>query len=262
MTNSIADSHNKRKRPFVVAANWKMNKSPREALDFLKSFDAKAREAGLKVGPEREVIFFVPAIDLWVTQEFLRATPYKWGAQNCYFEAKGAFTGENSPAVLAEIGTPYTLVGHSERRSLFGETDADTGKKVKALQQLGITPMLCVGESLAEREAGTTNEVILRQLRKGLEFLDQGKSVMIAYEPVWAIGTGKVATPQQANEAHIVLRKGLTEIGSPALAGKTPILYGGSVKPDNAEELAKQPEIDGFLVGGASLEVTSFLPLC
>lgn len=253
-------------RQFVVAANWKMNKSPREAVEFLKDFDAKAREMGLagpvSGGPDREVIFFVPAIDLWVAQEYLRSTPYKWGAQNCYFEAKGAFTGENSPAVLAEIGTPYTLVGHSERRTLFGETDADTGKKVKALQQFGIIPMLCVGETLAEREAGATNEVILRQLRKGLEHADKSRRFTLAYEPVWAIGTGRVATPEQANDAHAVLRKGLTEIVGQELAQTTPILYGGSVKPENSGDLKKQPEIDGFLVGGASLEVSSFLPLC
>jgi triosephosphate isomerase len=177
------------------------------------------------------------------------------------WEWKGAFTGENSPHVLAELATPYVLVGHSERRALFGETDEQTGLKVKALHAEGITPMLCVGESLEEREAGRTNEVIVRQLKAGLAHRDATKRILIAYEPVWAIGTGKVASPEQANDAHAVLRKALVSFGQ-ALADATPILYGGSVKPDNCAEIAKQPEIDGFLVGGASLESDSFLALC
>ena len=250
-------------RPFVTAANWKMHKSPSEAVSFFKVFLSKLEASGVAKDPvHRKVIFFVPAIDLWVTQEVLRGTNVGWGAQNCYSEMKGAFTGENSPQVLAELATPYTLVGHSERRAIFHETDADTAKKVKALHQVGITPMLCVGESLQEREAGQTNDVIVRQLTEGLSLRDQTKRVIVAYEPVWAIGTGKVATPEQAGEAHSVLRAALHKIGGEALADATPILYGGSVKPDNAVEIAKQNEIDGFLVGGASLEVDSFMALC
>lgn len=245
-------------RSFVVAANWKMNKSPREAVEYFKNFLPKAEKAARA----KTLIFFVPAIDLWVTEQALRGSPVKWGAQNCYFETKGAFTGENSPAVLAEIGAPFTLVGHSERRALFHETDEETGKKVRALQGVGITPMLCVGESLSERESGRTNEVIIRQLRAGLAMRDVSKPVMIAYEPVWAIGTGKVATPDQAGEAHAVLRGALREIGGALLAENTPILYGGSVKPDNAGAIREQKEVDGFLVGGASLEIDSFLALC
>lgn len=245
-------------RSFVVAANWKMHKSPREAVEFFKAFLPKVESK-----PQgREVIVFVPAIDLWVTEQAVRGSGIGWGAQNSHFEMKGAFTGENSPQVLAEIGAPYCLVGHSERRSLFHETDEETGKKVKALHQVGITPMLCVGETLSEREAGKTADVIVRQLRAGLAQRDISKPVMIAYEPVWAIGTGKVATPEQANEAHQVLRGALKEIGGAEFAEKTPILYGGSVKPDNAAEIARQKEVDGFLVGGASLEVPSFLALC
>lgn len=245
-------------RPFVVAANWKMNKSPREASEYFQTFLPKlgAVPAG------REILFFVPAIDIWVTREALKNSPLRWGAQNCYFEPKGAFTGENSPAVLAEIGANGCLVGHSERRALFHETDTEMGRKVKALQQVGVTPMLCVGETLAEREAVRTNDVIVRQLRAGLNERDPKKPVVIAYEPVWAIGTGKVASPAQANEAHMTLRRALTEIGGETLAEQTPIVYGGSVKPDNADEIAKQSEVDGFLVGGASLEVDSFLALC
>ncbi len=246
-------------RPFIVAANWKMHKSPREAGEFLKSFVAQTNKRSL--GGDCEVVFFVPAIDLMVAAESLRDSQVKWGAQNCYFEMKGAFTGETSPAVLSEIGAHYSLVGHSERRAIFHESDAETGKKVKALQGVGIVPMLCVGETLAEREAGRTNEVILRQLRAGLEHRDTNKNVVIAYEPVWAIGTGKVATPQQANDAHVALRQGLKDLGGDGFSRVTPILYGGSVKPENAAELGAQSEIDGFLVGGASLEIATFLPL-
>jgi triosephosphate isomerase len=250
-------------RPFIVAANWKMYKSPKEALSFFSAFLPKLELSGAARDPAyRKIIFFVPAIDLAVTIEALKGSHVGWGAQNAHWESKGAFTGENSPQVLSELATPFVLVGHSERRALFGETDEQTGKKVKALQAFGITPMLCVGESLEEREAMRTSDVIVRQLKAGLAHRDTIKRVMIAYEPVWAIGTGKVATPEQANEAHAVLRKALHQIGGAALAEATPILYGGSVKPDNSLQIAQQPEIDGFLVGGASLEVDSFMALC
>ncbi len=250
-------------RPFVIAANWKMQKSPREASEFFKAFLPKLDSSGVVTKAlARKIIFFVPALDMAVAAEALKSTTVGWGAQNSHFELKGAFTGENSPAVLAELGAPYVLVGHSERRAIFHETDVETGKKVKTLQSVGITPMLCVGESLSERESNSTSDVIVRQLRAGLAERETLKQVMIAYEPVWAIGTGKVATPEQANEAHSVLRKALREIGGAALADATPILYGGSVKPDNCAEIARQPEIDGFLVGGASLEVDSFFALC
>jgi triosephosphate isomerase (TIM) len=250
-------------RPFVVAANGKMHKSPAEAAEFFKSFLPKLEATGVaKDRSYRQVIFFVPAVDLYVAQQSLKGTNVCWGGQNVHWEMKGAFTGENSPSVLAEMATPFALVGHSERRALFGETDEQTAKKVKALQSVGITPMLCVGETLAEREAGKTNEVIVRQLQTGLSERDATKRVIIAYEPVWAIGTGKVATPEQAGEAHDVLRKALATIGGAALADATPILYGGSVKPDNSAEIARQKEIDGFLVGGASLDVDPFLALC
>jgi triosephosphate isomerase len=240
-----------------------MNKSPNEALDFFSSFLPKIEATGAAKDPAfRKVIFFVPAIDLWPVHQALRGTTIGWGAQNCHWESKGAFTGENSPAIIAELATPYTLVGHSERRALFHETDQETAKKVKALHHYGITPMLCVGESLQEREAGQTNEVIVRQLTAGLSERDQTKRVIVAYEPVWAIGTGKVATAAQAGEAHAVLRKAMRSIGGDVFAEATPILYGGSVKPDNSAEIAREAEVDGFLVGGASLDVEPFLALC
>jgi triosephosphate isomerase len=245
-------------RPFVVAANWKMHKNPTETAAFFSEFLPKvtSKPAG------REIVFFVPALDLMAAKEAIGSSGIKWGAQNCYFEMKGAFTGETSPQMLADIKATHCLVGHSERRTLFHETDEETGKKVKALQSVGVTPMLCVGETLPERESGKTNEVIVRQLKAGLALRDPAKPLTIAYEPVWAIGTGKVATSAQAGEAHAVLRRTLAEIGGAALADSTPILYGGSVKPDNAVEIAAQKEVDGFLVGGASLEVASFLSLC
>ncbi len=244
-------------RHFVVAANWKMNKSPSEAAQYLAAF---LREYPT-VGPGREVLFFVPAIDLTTVASALQQTKFGFGAENCHSEMSGAFTGENSPRVLAEIGTTHALVGHSERRQLFGETDQDTARKVKALHSAGLMPMLCVGETLSQRESGQTSEVISRQLQVGLSLRDPQKPIMVAYEPVWAIGTGRNATPEQAGEAHQTLRRVLGEIGGRALADDTPILYGGSVKPDNARDLAAQAEVDGFLVGGASLEISTFLPL-
>lgn len=248
-------------RAFVVAANWKMYKSPTEAVAYLKEFLPQAKELGLELG-RKKVIFFVPAIDLWVVQQTLRGSAVGWGAQNCYFEKQGAFTGETSPQVLAEITAPSCLVGHSERRTLFHEVDEMLAKKVRVLQEVGIEPMLCVGETLEEREKGLTGDVIRRQLREGLKLRDASKPLMLAYEPVWAIGTGRVATPAQANEAHVILRAEMRAIGGDEFADRTPILYGGSVKPDNAAEIAAQPEVDGFLVGGASLQVESFLALC
>lgn len=250
-------------RSFIVAANWKMHKNPRETTEFFSAFLPKLSASGAARDPAfRKIIFFVPAIDLPAAIESLKGTHVGFGAQNVHWEAKGAFTGETSPQMLADLAIPFALVGHSERRALFGETDEQTGKKVRALQAVGVTPMLCVGETLEEREANRTSEVIVRQLQAGLAQREATKRMLIAYEPVWAIGTGKVATPEQANEAHAVLRKALHAIGGAALADATPILYGGSVKPDNSAQIAKQPEIDGFLVGGASLEVDSFLQLC
>ena len=241
-------------RPFICAANWKMHKSPREAVAFADEFAVKARE----LPASRQTILFAPAVDLWPLQQRLRDTNVAWGAQNCHWEMKGAFTGETSPAVLAEMLTPYCLIGHSERRSVFGETDEMVARKAKALHQVGIVPMMCVGESLAERESGRANQVIETQLRAGLALRDPQLSVIVAYEPVWAIGTGKVATPQQANDAHAFARGVLRDIGGEEFAARTCVLYGGSVKPENARELEALPEVDGFLVGGASLDVSSF----
>ena len=241
------------KKTFVLAANWKMYKSPRETEQFFLDF----KEHEKKFAPQIQSVFFVPALNMTSAASGLGQSKALWGAQNIYFESEGAFTGENSPKVLKEMGSKICLVGHSERRTLFKESNEDCAKKIRALQALGLAPMLCVGESLEQRKAGQTFDVITEQLQKSLAFFDPQKKIYIAYEPVWAIGTGQVASSAQANEAHLILRNDLAENFGKDLAEAIPILYGGSVKPENANELARQDQIDGFLIGGASLKVES-----
>ncbi len=245
------------KKSFVLAANWKMYKSPRETEQFFLEF----KEHEKKIAPQVQAVFFVPALNMTSAASGLSQSKALWGAQNIYFESEGAYTGENSPKVLKEMCSQICLVGHSERRALFKETNEDCAKKVRALQALGLAPMLCVGESLAERQSGQTLDVITEQLKKSLAYFDPQKNIYIAYEPVWAIGTGQVASSEQANEAHLILRKYLSENFGKDLAAATPILYGGSVKPENAKELARQDQIDGFLIGGASLKVESLVQI-
>jgi len=245
-------------RTFTIAANWKMHKSPRETSEYLRQFLHRQNE----IPQSRRVVFFVPTIDLLMARECLQGSRFDWGAQNCHFEMQGAFTGETSPLVLAELNTPMVLVGHSERRSLFAETDSDVAKKVEALQKLKIEPMICVGETLEQRDRGETQKVIAEQLNQALSRRVPAAPLTLAYEPVWAIGTGRVATPDQVNEAHAGLRSRLAQLIGGDAAERTSILYGGSVKPENAKALASLPDVDGFLVGGASLQVESFLSLC
>ncbi|MBN8540400.1 MAG: triose-phosphate isomerase [Deltaproteobacteria bacterium] len=258
-------------RDFLYAANWKLNKSPKEAKTFLGDFLGRIPVGGLGSsahGGKKQVVLFVPALTLSAVVESLGgAQAIQVGLQNAHAEPKGAFTGENSAAVAMEMGAKWLLVGHSERRALFGETDLDTAKKVAAAFQAGMTAMLCVGESLAEREAGKTLEIVRRQLYAVLQDASlkskvvTEKKFVIAYEPVWAIGTGKVATPEQASEVHQAIRGILlAELGEKT-AQSISILYGGSVKPDNAKAIGAMPDIDGFLVGGASLEPASFAGL-
>jgi triosephosphate isomerase len=184
----------------------------------------------------------------------------RWGGQNSYFQDSGAFTGENSPALLKHMGADFCLVGHSERRQIFAEGDDMLAKKVQALQKLGLTPILCVGETQDDRRWSRTQEVISRQTRVGLQFADPDKSIWLAYEPVWAIGTGVVATPEQVEEAHTILRRTLLEWSGSA-GDLVPILYGGSVKPENSAALAGLNNVGGFLIGGASLAVRDFLQI-
>lgn len=234
----------------IFAGNWKLHKNPQETRTFLSEFGALNLASG-----EREVVFFPPATSLEAAAVSTTATKIKWGSQNCHSEVKGAFTGEISAQVVKDLGGHYVLLGHSERRTIFGETDAGVAKKVKLVQSLNLTPMICIGETLPEREAGRTMHVLETQLQQGLALADKSKEMVIAYEPVWAIGTGKVATTEQVREAHLEISKILSRLSLPQ---STAILYGGSVKPDNAKELLSVPHVGGFLVGGASLEVKSF----
>lgn len=232
----------------IFAANWKLFKTPQETRQFFKTFkEVSSQSTG-------ELVFFPSAISLEAASQELAGSKIKWGAQNCYSQASGAFTGENSAQVVKDLGGSYILIGHSERRSLFGETDTQVADKVAFVQGLGLTPMLCIGETLQEREGKKTFRVLETQLQLGLQKADKSKPLVVAYEPVWAIGTGKVATPEQVAETHTDVFNILKTLGFET----TPILYGGSVKPDNAAELIKQPHVSGFLVGGASLETASF----
>jgi triosephosphate isomerase len=238
----------------IFAANWKLHKNPKETRDFFTEWNKQ-----FKASAGSELIFFPPATNLEAASESVKGTSIQWGSQNCYADVKGAFTGEISAQVVKDLGGKYVLIGHSERRSVFGENDDLIAKKVKLVQGLGLVPMLCIGETLPEREAGKTLQVLKSQLEKGLSQADSKKDLVIAYEPVWAIGTGKVATPDQVREAHAEVQKMVAGLG---FSASLPLLYGGSVKPDNAKELIAIPHVHGFLVGGASLEVASFLAIC
>jgi triosephosphate isomerase len=235
----------------VFAANWKMNHGPTDARDFLRTFLAHFPRHS-----DRTVIFFPPAATIGAVHDALRdRSEILVGVQNIHWEDKGAFTGEASATIARDAGAFVALVGHSERRHVFGETDEQTGRKVAACFRAGLTPMLCVGEKLEERESGSTHDVVLRQLAAGLVSVEANHAtgLAVAYEPVWAIGTGKNATPADASAVHAVIRKYLSErLGDKAK--HTPILYGGSVNRGNAAALMAAPDVDGLLVGGASLD--------
>jgi triosephosphate isomerase (TIM) len=246
------------RRP-VLAANWKMNNGPTEARAFIAAFTARWTPHD-----DRTVIFFPPAVALTTVVHALGGRrDLDVGVQNIWTEDKGAFTGENSAPMSKDAGARYALVGHSERRHVFGETEAQTAQKCAAAVRGGIIPILCVGELLAQREAGTTNDIVLRQLEVGLSELspDAIASMAIAYEPVWAIGTGKTATPGDASTVHGAIRSALDKrLGKSS--GDVPILYGGSVNAGNAKSLLSTPGIDGLLVGGASLDVEGWAAIC
>jgi triosephosphate isomerase len=245
-------------RKAFVAGNWKLNTDSRSSVEL-----AKAVAAG-SVGIAREkvtVAVLPPFVYLQSVVRAVSATGVAVGAQDVYFEPKGAFTGEISPGMLKDVGCTYVLCGHSERRHVIGETDELVGKKVTASINGGLLPILCVGELLAERDAGRTEQVVERHLQTGLAGLGGEKmsAVTIAYEPVWAIGTGRTATPQQAQEVHAFIRGLLAEMYDSNLAQEIRVLYGGSVKADNAADLMQQKDVDGLLVGGASLKTDEFV---
>lgn len=243
------------RRPFI-AGNWKMNMDRASALALAEGLAKEAKSTG-----EVDLAVCPPSVYLDVVAGALSGSKIALGAQNMYHEAEGAYTGEISAAMLLDIGCKYVILGHSERRHILGETDEAINKKVKAALENGLIPIVCVGELLEQREAGKTLEVIQTQFNGSLAGLsaDQMDRVVIAYEPVWAIGTGKVATPEQAEEVHVSLRKIMEDCYNSEVAESVRIQYGGSVKPDNAAELLSQPNIDGALVGGASLKVDSFM---
>jgi triosephosphate isomerase (TIM) len=238
----------------LIAANWKMYKTIPEAVAFVE-------ELQNEVGPcvDREVVVSPPFTALAAVREVLQETGFSLAAQNCFWEGAGAYTGEVSPVMLQDLGCRYVIVGHSERRQIFGETDAMVRNKVAALFRHKLLPILCVGEVLVEREAGTTFTVVSTQIEQALRGLapELAAQLVIAYEPVWAIGTGKTATPAQAQEVHGFLREQCGALYDKALAKQIRIVYGGSVKPDNVDSLMAELDIDGLLVGGASLEVAS-----
>ncbi|MGQ0764940.1 MAG: triose-phosphate isomerase [Gemmatimonadota bacterium] len=243
----------------VFAANWKMNHGPTDARSFLRSFLAHYPRR-----QDRQVIFFPAAVSLPTVLDSLRERPdIKTGVQNIHWEDKGAFTGETSAAMARDAGAGFVLVGHSERRHVFGETDDETARKSGAAVRAGLVPMLCVGEKLDEREGGHTESVVLRQLRAGLSQLEPHSvaGVLIAYEPVWAIGTGRTATPADASVVHGAIRRELGLMVGPK-ANSVSILYGGSVNRGNARSLLEAEGVDGLLVGGASLDAEGWSTIC
>jgi len=239
----------------LLAGNWKMHGTRAEARALA---GALAKSVGQTTG--REVLIAPPFTALDATREAIAGTRILLAAQNVHGEDKGAFTGEVSAAMLAEAGCSHVIIGHSERRQYYGETDAGVNARLRGALKASLTPIVCVGETLAEREAGSTMAVIDRQVRGALAGIDQagvGRCVL-AYEPVWAIGTGRTATPDQAQEVHAAIRGLLRELSGPAVADSLRILYGGSVKADNIDTLMAQPDLDGALVGGASLDAAAF----
>jgi triosephosphate isomerase (TIM) len=239
----------------IIAGNWKMYKPRQEAADLA---NALAAQAGTYTAVEAVLCPVFTSLD--AVRQAIQGTNIKLGAQNCHFEDQGAFTGEIAPPMLKEAGCTYVIIGHSERRQYFGETDENINKKAQALYKHGLTPIVCVGETLQEREANRTSDVVSTQVRGCLKGLpaDKVAASVVAYEPVWAIGTGKTASKEQAQEVHAIIRKLLEELFGKDVAGQVRIQYGGSVKPQNIRELMAQPDIDGALVGGASLDADSF----
>ena len=239
----------------MIAGNWKMNTTVGEAVELVNEM-----RPGLDEIANVDKVICPPFISLAIVKELIKGSSIKLGAQNSYFEEKDAYTGEISPLMLAEL-CEFVIIGHSERRQHFGETEEIINKKVQAALRAKLKPILCIGESFEENEAGRTEEVIAKQLRSSLAGIDFVDGLIIAYEPIWAIGTGKAATGEQANKTIGFIRQNIAKLYNEDLAQKMRILYGGSVTADNAAEFINQPEIDGALVGGASLKATQFLSI-
>ena len=238
----------------VIAGNWKMNMLPNETINFIEQF------APLVKDTKNEVILCVPFTDLFYALLHVQGTNIKIGAQNMHWEEKGAYTGEVSAQMLKSIGTEYVIIGHSERRQYFAETDETVNKKIKSALAGGLKPIVCVGETLEQRENGKTEEIVTNQVEKAFNNLkaEDLKNIIIAYEPIWAIGTGKTATKEEANETIAQIRKKVAEMYGQNDANEIIIQYGGSVKASNAKELFEMSDIDGGLVGGASLKPDEF----
>jgi triosephosphate isomerase len=238
------------RRPFM-AANWKMNKTVGETVDFISAFIPEIKDVS-----DVDIVLAPPFTSLAVAAEKVKNTNILLAAQDVFHEEKGAYTGEIAPSMLIDIGCTYVIIGHSERRQHLRETDDIINKKIKAVRNSGLGVIFCIGESLEEREAGKTLEILEREIRNGLEGVGPEK-IVVAYEPIWAIGTGKTATPDQAQEAHAFVREKLKALYGNK-ADELCILYGGSVTPDNVDTLMACNDVDGALVGGASLKVESF----
>ncbi len=245
---------NKHLRKAVIAGNWKMNKTPSETTALINEMKPLVKDA------DCEVVLCVPFVDLDAALKAADGSNIKIGAENCHFEASGAFTGEVSAPMLKEMGVEYVIIGHSERRTYFGETDVTVNKRTLAALANGLKPIVCVGEYLEQREQGVTEELVAMQTKIALLGVteEQLKNVIIAYEPVWAIGTGKTATAEQANEVCSVIRNTVKKLYGEAAAFGVTIQYGGSMNAKNADELVAQPDVDGGLIGGASLKAQDF----
>ena len=245
---------NKALRKAVIAGNWKMNKTPAEAKELIAAIAPLVKDAGC------EVIACTPFVDLSAAQEAAQGTNIQIGAENCHWEKSGAYTGEISAEMLSSMGVNIVIIGHSERRQYFGETDVTVQKRVRAALDAGLTVILCVGETLEQREQGITSELVSMQTKIALGGVSEEelKRIIIAYEPVWAIGTGKTATAQQANEVCHTIRECIASVYSQAAADGITIQYGGSMNAGNAAELLAQPDVDGGLIGGASLKPQDF----
>lgn len=242
-------------RRTIIAGNWKMNKTVQESVDMAVGLKRK-----FYTFAEADIVICPPFTALSKVNDEIIDSSIMLGAQDIYWEEKGAFTGEISPNMLKDAGCRYVIAGHSERRHIFGETDEDVNKKLLVVLKHGMVPIMCIGEKLEERDNGMTFEVLEKQLTRGLKDLGKEEAVriVIAYEPVWAIGTGRTATPEQAQEAHKFIREFVEGLYGKGVSSKLRIQYGGSVKPDNIAQLMVQEDVDGALVGGASLDVNSF----